>query len=301
MTDLQEVLFSCDTSESQYTCAAWDFRTGTNLMTYKGGGGAYAQSLSFLCSEYVLTANSTKPLLHVWPINGQEQISAVRFVLPGRVNALAVSPDGLYLVAGIQETIYIWHLATGRMLNTIAKHYQPINCIAFTDDGSHFVSAGQDGGVLVWNLTQVVSRHGDDNQTPLYSFSDHGLPVTAVHLGAGGIRGYMWTTSLDRTCKVYDLSCGQLLLSVVFAEALHSVVANALETCTYIGTADGNIYEFHIDAVPRTKVSILKTLIWKNLITYWPNQRVLLSFLKCENFKNFMTKCSLCVISARLK
>lgn len=254
--NLLEVLFVSDTNDHQLTCSVWDFRTGTNLMNYKGGGGGAAtHTLALLRSEYVLAANITKPLLHVWPINAQEQMTAIRFVVPGAVTALALSPDSLYVVAGIQETIYVWQLSTGRMMSTLSKHYQTVTCLKFVDDGSHFISAGKDGAVLVWNLTQVLSRNDDANNEPVYTFNDHGLPVTDVHVGAGAMRSYMFTVSLDRSCKIYDLNSGSLLLSVVFGEGLQSVIANAMETKVYVGTNAGNIFEFFIDDIPRVKVS----------------------------------------------
>ena len=51
----------------------------------------------------------------------------------------------------------------------------------FTDDGSHFVSAGKDGNVLVWNLLEVISKHhlpgqaADRTDAPVakHSHSDH--------------------------------------------------------------------------------------------------------------------------------
>ncbi|XP_054728225.1 WD repeat-containing protein 18 [Anastrepha obliqua] len=251
MAELIEVLLTSDSNESQASITAWDYKTGTNLMVYKAGGVVQQRSISLLSHHYIMAANSTKPLLHVWPINSQKQVTHVRFVLPGRANAVALSPDNLYLVAAIQENIYIWHLSSGKMLNTISKHFQPINCIRFDDD-SHFATAGQDGSVLVWNLTTVCARD-DDNQTPVYTFTDHGLPVTDVHIGFGGTRAFMITVSLDRTCKIYDLFIGALLLNVVFAEALHSVVANTLETTVFVGTGEGNIYEFHTDAAAKSK------------------------------------------------
>lgn len=259
MNQMIEVLFTCDNNDQQLTCTAWDFRTGTSLMTYKGGGSAQKGSLCFVQSNYLISANNAKPLIHAWPINSQTQLSSARYVASGNPSALAVSPDGIFLVAGIQEVIYIWHLPTGRMVNSITKHYQKLNCIKFTDDGSHFVSAGQDGGVMVWNLTQVASR-SDENQTPLYSFNDHGLPVTDVHIGIGGIRAYMTTVSFDRSCKIYDLCSGALLLCVVFMESLLCVAVNGLETCVYVGTSEGSIYEFHIGSLPRTKEYHLEDL-----------------------------------------
>lgn len=253
--NMLEVLFVCNTNDHQLSCSAWDYRTGTNLMNYKGGGGGAANhTLSVLRSEYVVAGNLTKPLLHVWPINAQEQMTAIRFVVPGTVTALTLSPDAVYMVAGIQETLYIWHVQTGRMMNTLSKHYQTVTCIKFTSDGSHFVSCGKDGAALVWNLTRVVSH--EENLAPLYSFNDHGLPVTDVHIGTGGMRGYMFTVSLDRSCKIYDLNSGTLLLSVVFAEGLQSVAVNALETQVFVGTNSGSIFEFFVNDVPRVKVGI---------------------------------------------
>ncbi|XP_018782869.1 PREDICTED: WD repeat-containing protein 18 [Bactrocera latifrons] len=251
MAELVEVLFTSDSNESQASITAWDYRTGTNLMVYKSGGVIQPRAISLLDRHYILAANSTKPLLHVWPINSQQQVTSVRFVLPGRANSMALSPDMLYLVAAIQENIYIWHLPSGKMLNTISKHFQPINCIRFDED-SHFASAGQDGSVMLWNLTTVCARD-DDSQTPVYTFTDHGLPVTDVHIGFGGIRAHMITVSLDRTCKIYDLLIGALLLNVVFAESLHSVITNTMETDVYVGTGDGNIYQFNTDAAAGNK------------------------------------------------
>lgn len=263
MGDVIEALFISCMNNERASCNVQDLRTGTDLMRYKGGGTMQQHSLQMLGGNFVIAANSTKPLLHVWPLNGQEQMSTIRYVVPGKVNALAITPDGAYLVAGIQETIYLWHLNTGRLLNTMSKHYQPITCIRFTDSGEHFVTAGKDGAVLVWNLTQscAPSTSGDsDDNAPLYSFNDHGLTVTDVHIGHGGIRAFMYTVSLDRCCKVYDLSNGSMLLSVVFPVALHSVIVNRLETTVYVGTGEGQVLIFHIDKAPRMKVRLLRRL-----------------------------------------
>ena len=251
-----EVLYVSDTNDNQLTCSVWEYRAGTNLMNYKGGGGgAASHSLNVIGSKYVMAANLTKPLLHVWPINSQEQLSAVRFVVPGAVTALAISPDNCYIVAGIQENIYIWQVATGRMMTSLSKHYQTVTCLKFTHDGSFFISAGKDGAVLVWNLMQVLCREIDENSESTYTFNDHGLPVTDIHVGVGGIKAYMFTVSLDRSCKIYDLNSGTLLLSVVFAEGLQSVISNVMETVVFVGTTSGNIYEFYVSDIPRQKVS----------------------------------------------
>ncbi|KAH8419879.1 hypothetical protein KR009_003479, partial [Drosophila setifemur] len=256
MGDAVEAVFISTGSEDNTTCSVQDLRTGTDLMRYKGGGCAQHHGLEMIGLNYLFAANATKPLIHVWPINKQEQLSGIRYVVPGRVNALAITPDGAYLVAAIQENIYLWHLNTGRMLNTISKHYQAVTCLRFTDNGEHFISGGKDGAVLVWDLTFACApldtgSGGQDSNEPLYSFNDHGLAVTDLYTGIGGIRSYLYTVSLDRCCKVYDLCGGHLLLSVVFPVALHSVVVNKLETSVYVGSGEGKVYVFHMENTPR--------------------------------------------------
>lgn len=252
MSDLYEILFTTSEDDSQKTCSTWDPRTGTNLMTYKGGGATSPHGLSTIKNEFIITANSSKPLIHIWPINDQEQVPGIRYVAPGKVNTLSVSPDGNFLVAGIQESIYIWEICSGTMLNLLSKHYQSIKVIKFTDDGSHFISAGEDGSVIVWNLT-ICSKYTTTSQEPTYIFNDHALSVTDICVGKGGMRAMLCTISVDRTCKIYDLASGNLLLNLVFAEPLTSVTMDILETCIYTGTSLGTIYNFSIISPPRTK------------------------------------------------
>lgn len=193
-------------------------------------------------------------MLHIWPVNSQEQIQGVRFVAPGKVTALTVSPDGNYCVAAVSETIYIWQMCSGNMLAVLSRHYQSVTSLKFTDDGSHFISAGHDGMLLVWKLSSVIAFGSNSHEaTPLYSFSDHALPITDIYIGKGGIRAYLISVSLDRTCKLYDLSSGTLLLNLVFPEALTAITMDHLDTKVYVGTANANIFEFNLQSPPRNK------------------------------------------------
>lgn len=196
-----------------------------------------------------------KPLLHIWPVNSQEQIQSSRFVMPGKVTALAITPDGNYCVAAVAETVYIWQICSGRMMAVLSRHYQSVTTIKFTDDGTHFCTAGHDGMLLVWKLSTVLANSNLTNQqaTPLYSFSDHALPISDVHIGKGGLRAYLISVSLDRTCKVYDLSNGVLQLNLVFPEPVTAVTVDHLDTKLYAGTVEGNIFEFSLQSPPRMK------------------------------------------------
>ena len=44
-----------------------------------------------------------------------------RFVVPGKVSALCLSPDALYCVAAIQELIHVWQVS--KSLHNILQNY----------------------------------------------------------------------------------------------------------------------------------------------------------------------------------
>ena len=71
----------------------------------------------------------------------------------GSVNALALSPDGRFLVSGSEDvTLKIWDTATGNVLRTLSGHDQPVLAAAISPDGRWIASGGADATVRVWNV-----------------------------------------------------------------------------------------------------------------------------------------------------
>jgi pre-rRNA-processing protein IPI3 len=67
------------------------------------------------------------------------------------------------------------------------------------------------------------------------------------------MRALLATVSADRTCKVYDLASGSMLLNLVFQEALTSIVLDQLESNIFVGTCSGAINMFSIQSPPRSR------------------------------------------------
>lgn len=265
MSEHIEIALTSDASGATWTCCAWDPRAGTVLQPYRAGGSTPAapRAIAYIAGRHVVAANASKPLLHIWPVNSQDQVPGVRFVTPGRCTALDVTADGNYLIAGIAESVYVWQLCSGHLLAVLARHFQTVTRVRCTADGGHFVTAGQDGMVFVWNLFDVIngssggggSSASANQQTaaPLYAFADHALPVTDVHVGPDGMRAHLATVSLDRSVKLYDLASGQQLLSVVFEDALTAVAVDHTDSTVYVGCATGAIHSFNLAAPPRQR------------------------------------------------
>lgn len=252
-----EVLLTSDSSGQLWNCCVWDPNTGSTLTMYKGGVSS-PNSLCLVGEDYILSAQPDKPLLNVWQVNRSEQLP-LRLFAPGRCGALAVSPSGSYLLAAVEENITVWQLNTGRVCRVLSSHYQKVTSLAFTQDGAHFLSAGQDGQVLCWSLAVVVSRRNLPGQQvsqvgkpdPRWVWRDHALAVTDLHVGAGASSARIVSVSRDQTCKVYSMAGGQLLLSVSLPAPLLSVTMDPIGQNIFTGGENGDIYSFNLCSPPR--------------------------------------------------
>uniref|UniRef100_A0AAG5DN94 WD repeat-containing protein 55 homolog n=1 Tax=Anopheles atroparvus TaxID=41427 RepID=A0AAG5DN94_ANOAO len=249
MTDCVEIAITSDGSEQHWSFCAWDIRTGTQLMPYRHGGAPGAKTLQIINNQYVVAGHQAKPLLNIWPINRQEPVN-VRYLLPASPRAVAVSPDGNYCIVAHAHSFNIYNLATGANMVTVSHHYGNITALKFTDDGSHFISAAHDCRVVVWSLAKTLLQK--DNKM-LYEFADYTLPVSDIYVGKGGMKALLAAASLDRSCKIYDLASGKMVLNVVFPVALSVLTINGLETELFVGDKKGFIFTCNLQSAPRSK------------------------------------------------
>jgi len=209
--------------------------------------------------DYLLSAQPNKPLLNAWQVNRGEQL-ALRLFTPGPPTAMAVSPSGNYLVVAVQENINIWMVGTGELLAVVTRHYQAVRVLAFTEDGSHFLSGGEDGQVLVWSLVQCVAKRalpglerGQVGQVaPRYTWTDHSLPVTCIHVGCGvsAATCRVFTGGLDQVVRVYSMAGGAQLLAVSLPSPVLCLVVDRLERVVWAGTQQGGLHSLSLTQPP---------------------------------------------------
>lgn len=102
-----EILEVALVSDGTTGASVWDFSNGTILKTYRHTASIGQNSLSLLGTDYILAADKG-PLIHTWPINSQERTHQVRMLCAGKINALAASPDGIFIAVAIAEKLQIW-------------------------------------------------------------------------------------------------------------------------------------------------------------------------------------------------
>jgi WD40 repeat protein len=69
----------------------------------------------------------------------------------GWVRSVAFRPDGRLLAsASDDQTVRLWHPATGQHRRTLTGHTGPVRSVVFSPDGRLLASAGDDGTVRLW-------------------------------------------------------------------------------------------------------------------------------------------------------
>ena len=141
------------------TIALWDVTTRKLLGKPFGAQGREIRSLAFSPDGSILASTNGETRVKLWdarthepagePLQGNADLTTVRF-----------SPDGRLAAAGTAEgTIILFDVASRHPLgDPLIGHAGPVFSVAFTSDGKHLVSAGNDGQVLLWDVAPWASE-----------------------------------------------------------------------------------------------------------------------------------------------
>ncbi len=144
------------------------------------------------------------------------------------VTAVAISPDGRYLVSGAENgVIYLWDLATGERLREFVGHADRITQLTFNKSGSEFLSGSADRVAILWNVTdgQILRRltgHKGAVNSVAFNIDD-----TLILTGAQDSRIIVWDIETGQSLQQFVESDAPIT-SVVFSQDSQSVLSGAL-------------------------------------------------------------------------
>ena len=146
------------------------------------------------------------------------------------VRAVAVSPDGRFIVSGSDDrTVKVWEAESGRLLRSLEGHTDDVNAVAVSPDGRFIVSGSGDHTVKVWEA---------ESRRLLRSLEGHMWSVDAVAVSPDG--RFIVSGSADLTVKVWEAESGRLLRSLEGHTGRVWTVAVSPDGRTIVSSSDDN-------------------------------------------------------------
>uniref|UniRef100_A0A2P2KS70 Uncharacterized protein MANES_18G038500 n=1 Tax=Rhizophora mucronata TaxID=61149 RepID=A0A2P2KS70_RHIMU len=244
---MEEEVVIASSSSIDGGIGCWDLQTGAEHLRYKScastSHGLTCVGNRFLASSQLRDPHASSGSVLYWSWS-KPQVEVKSFP-EEPIKPLLANSEGTYIVGGgVSGNIYLWEVATGRLLRKWRAHYRSVTCMVFTEDNSLLVSGSEDGGVRVWSLFMIFDEHQREQLSQLYeySFQEHTLRVTDIVTGHGGANAIVVSASEDRTCKVWSLSKGILLRNIVFPSIIDAIALDPGEHVFYAGGRDGKLY-----------------------------------------------------------
>ncbi len=241
------------------TIRMWGMATGRCTNTWEANGGSWVYCVAFSADGKQLASGGRGDYtIKLWGVDeGATQTPTELRTLKGHtdsVNDVKFSGDGTHrLASGSHDgTMRIWSVPTGEVLCVCSGHGGKwVNCVAWSLDGKHVASGGDDGAVQLWdasagtlatqqplrghtswvtclvfsNVTRGLLASGSADETIImWTIVEEGgevkATVTSTLTGhTGGVWGialspddvYVASASYDETVRVWEVATGQPL------------------------------------------------------------------------------------------
>ncbi|KAI0766912.1 WD40 repeat-like protein [Trametes elegans] len=231
--------------------ALHDIQNGSSLASWKQTSAGAHCTAAVRSRDgqggFMLAAQQDKSIMNVY--NFQKDQLALKIVLPEKLTAIAVDPNGRYCAgATAQGRIFLWEIASGVMYHSWDAHYRQINVLRFTQAASALLAGSEDSGVSVWLVSRLLDESlQNELPTPYCNFTDHTLPVTDLVCGVGSFPSCrILTSSVDHTVKLWDPASKTLLTTFYFPQPITCLTWDPTERLFFAASANGSIHQVNL-------------------------------------------------------
>ncbi|GLT48462.1 hypothetical protein SLA2020_220850 [Shorea laevis] len=250
----REAVVVCSDRNMGIGITVWDIQTGERLL-HIPTCAASPHGLLCLRNQFLVASQINRHgtlgggAIFMWPLNKPQ--SPCRSYTMEAIGPLCCTKDGVYIAgAAPSGNTYIWEVSSGRLLKTWRAHHKSFKCMVFSDDGSLLFCGSEDGIIYLWSMISLLDVD-DSGSFPslLHYLSEHSSSITGLLTltRSCGTNSIFISSSLDGTCKVWDLISGRLLQTQVHPTSITAITLHPVEQILFSGTMDGRIIVNELD------------------------------------------------------
>lgn len=114
------------------------------------------------------------------------------------IDFVTINKSGEWLAFGASKLgqLLVWEWQSESYILKQQGHYDAINCLVYSPDGSKIITGADDGKIKVWDAVSGFA---------LVTFTEHSSAVTALEFSKRGSNSVLFSSSLDGSVRAWDL------------------------------------------------------------------------------------------------